>query len=181
MASFRSRLPRWRCWRRRFWRRSGRRVRGLVDRAQIPARCRDGLSEHGGEMYYWVSRVTFPRRSIPLRWATWRVSGCPAGGERICGGIVLEPVKVSVHAGIVPECDEVLMAEPRYELPSKRHVPRGERRQGWPSRRRSHLRRPSRLTLRARSKSISVRGDGDFKTPGRAGGLGLCRSHRATG
>lgn len=84
------------------------------------------LSEFGGETYYLgiQSDVSAPFNPPSLGHMAL-VEGVPQGGERICGGIVLEPVKVSVMPELSPECDEVRMAEPRYELPFEPPRPPG--------------------------------------------------------
>lgn len=84
------------------------------------------LSEYDGETYYLGIQsdvsATFNPPSLGHRAL---VEGVPQSGERICGGIVLEPVKVSVMPELSPECDEVRMAEDRYELPFEPPRPPG--------------------------------------------------------
>jgi len=84
------------------------------------------ISEYRGETYYLgiQSDVSAPFNPPSLGHRAL-VEGVPQGGDRICGGIVLEPVKVSVMPELSPECDEVLMAEPRYELPFEPPRPPG--------------------------------------------------------
>jgi hypothetical protein len=84
------------------------------------------LSEYDGETYYLgiQSDVSAPFNPPSLGHMAL-VEGVPQAGQRICGGIVLEPVKVSVMPEASPECDEVLMAEPRYELPFEPPRPPG--------------------------------------------------------
>lgn len=48
-----------------------------------------------------------------------------ANGQEICGGRVLDPVKVSVLPELSPECNTLLMAEDRYELPFEAPRPPG--------------------------------------------------------
>lgn len=48
-----------------------------------------------------------------------------ASGQEICGGRVLDPVKVSVLPELSPECNALLMAEDRYELPFEAPRPPG--------------------------------------------------------
>ena len=84
------------------------------------------LSEYGGETYYLgiQSDVSAPFNPPSLGHMAL-VEGIAQRGDRICGGIVLEPVKVSVMPELSPECDQVLMAEPRYELPFEPPRPPG--------------------------------------------------------
>lgn len=84
------------------------------------------LSEYGGEIYYLgiQSDVSAPFNPPSLGHMAL-VEGIPQDGDRICGGVVLEPVKVSIMPELSPECDEVLMAEPRYELPFEPPRPPG--------------------------------------------------------
>ncbi len=85
------------------------------------------LTEYGGELYYMgvQSDVSAPFNP-PWLGHKALVEGTPsADGERICGGIVLEPVKVSVMPELSPECDTVLMAEPGYVLPFEPRRPPG--------------------------------------------------------
>ena len=84
------------------------------------------LSEYGGELYYLgiQSDVSAPFNPPSLGHKAL-VEGVPLDAERICGGIVLDPVKVSVMPELSPECDELLMADPRYELPFEPPRPPG--------------------------------------------------------
>lgn len=84
------------------------------------------LSEHDGELYYLgiQSDVSAPFNPPSLGHKAL-VEGVPQGGDRICGGIVLEPVNVSVLPELSPECDTLLMADPRYELPFEPPRPPG--------------------------------------------------------
>jgi hypothetical protein len=85
------------------------------------------LAEYRGELYYMgvQSDVSAPFNP-PWLGHKALVEGTPAAdGERICGGIVLEPVKVSVMPELSPECDTVLMAEPGYVLPFEPRRPPG--------------------------------------------------------
>lgn len=84
------------------------------------------LSEYGGETYYLgiQSDVSAPFNPPSLGHLAL-VEGVARVDERICGGIVLEQVKVSVMPELSPECDEVLMAEPRFELPFEPPRPPG--------------------------------------------------------
>ena len=85
------------------------------------------LAEYGGELYYMgvQSDVSAPF-SPPWLGHEALVEGTPSPtGERICGGVVLEPVKVSVMPEMAPECDTMLPAEPGYVLPFEPRRPPG--------------------------------------------------------
>lgn len=77
------------------------------------------LTEYEGETYYLgiQSDVSAPF-TPPWLGHKALVEGTPAAdGRRVCGGIVLEPVKVSVVLEMSPECNRVEMADPNYVLP----------------------------------------------------------------
>lgn len=85
------------------------------------------LTEYEGETYYMgvQSDVSAPF-SPPWLGHKALVEGTPdPDGTRICGGIVLEPVKVSVMPEMAPECDTMLPAEPGYVLPFEPRRPPG--------------------------------------------------------
>lgn len=85
------------------------------------------LTEYQGELYYMgvQSDVSAPFNP-PWLGHKALVEGTPdPQGERICGGIVLEPVRVSVMPEMSPECDTMLAAEPGYVLPFEPRRPPG--------------------------------------------------------
>lgn len=85
------------------------------------------LTQYEGEVYYMgvQSDVSAPF-SPPWLGHRALVEGTPdPNGTRICGGIVLEPVKVSVMPELAPECDTMLPAEPGYVLPFEPRRPPG--------------------------------------------------------
>lgn len=85
------------------------------------------LAEYEGETYYMgvQSDVSAPFNP-PWLGHKALVEGTPdPNGTRICGGIVLEPVKVSVMPEMAPECDTMLPAEPGYVLPFEPRRPPG--------------------------------------------------------
>lgn len=85
------------------------------------------LAQYDGETYYMgvQSDVSAPF-TPPWLGHMALVEGTPdANGTRICGGIVLEPVKVSVMLEMSPECDTRLMADPDYVLPFEPRRPPG--------------------------------------------------------
>ena len=76
------------------------------------------LAEHGGELYYLgiqtdVSADFHP----PLLGHRVLVEGAVKDAPRICGGIVLEPVKVSPLPELDGTCNTILPAEDRYTVP----------------------------------------------------------------
>ena len=85
------------------------------------------LTEYDGELYYMgvQSDVSAPFNP-PWLGHKALVEGTPsAEGERICGGIVLDPVTVSVMPEMSPECDEMRPADPGYVLPFEPRRPPG--------------------------------------------------------
>ncbi|MEL1251317.1 hypothetical protein [Aurantiacibacter gilvus] len=85
------------------------------------------LTEYEGELYYMgvQSDVSAPFNP-PWLGHMALVEGTPsASGERICGGIVLDPVRVAVMPELSPECDQRLVAEPGYVLPFEPRRPPG--------------------------------------------------------
>ena len=84
------------------------------------------LSDFGGETYYLgiQSDVSAPFNPPSLGHMAL-IEGTPHSDERICGGIVLEPVKVSVLPALAPQCDEMRMVRPGLELPFEPPRPPG--------------------------------------------------------
>ena len=85
------------------------------------------LARYDGELYYMgvQSDVSAPF-TPPYLGHMALVEGTPdPDGTRICGGIVLEPVKVSVMPELSPECNEMIAAEPGYVLPFEPRRPPG--------------------------------------------------------
>ena len=75
------------------------------------------LSEYEGELYYLgiqtdISADFHP----PYLEHQVVVEGTVSNAPRICGGIVLDPVKISVVAEIDKNCDQILPAEDRYQI-----------------------------------------------------------------
>jgi hypothetical protein len=83
------------------------------DTASVPC----WLAEYDGELYFLTLQADV---SAPVNppWLGHRVlvEGRRADKPRICGGIVLEPVKLSVIAEPDPSCNRILPAEERYNL-----------------------------------------------------------------
>ncbi|OYW44764.1 MAG: hypothetical protein B7Z08_08365 [Sphingomonadales bacterium 32-68-7] len=84
------------------------------------------LSEHGGEVYYLgIQSDVSAAFNPPSLGHLALVEGTVSEGERICGGLVLEPVKVSIMPALSPECDELRMVQPGLELPFEPPRPPG--------------------------------------------------------
>jgi hypothetical protein len=81
------------------------------------------LAESGGELYYIGIQGDVTEDFLPpyLGYKVL-VEGTLTDKPRICGGIVLEPVRVSVMKDPDPSCNTMLPAEPRYTVP---FAPRG--------------------------------------------------------
>ena len=76
------------------------------------------LAEYGGELYYLgiqtdVSAEFHP----PLLGHKVLVEGTVKDGPRICGGVVLEPIKISPLAELDGTCNTILPAEEQYTVP----------------------------------------------------------------
>jgi len=85
------------------------------------------LSEHDGQLYYLGIQTDVSADFNPpsLGHKVLVEGSVAAGGQQICGGLVLDPVKVSVLPALSPECNTMLMAEDRYELPFEAPRPPG--------------------------------------------------------
>ncbi len=83
------------------------------DTATVPC----WLAEYGGELYFLTLQTDV---SAPVNppWLGHQVlvEGRIHDGPRICGGIVLEPVRLSIIAEPDPACNTLLPAEERYNL-----------------------------------------------------------------
>jgi hypothetical protein len=83
------------------------------DTASVPC----WLAEYEGELYFLTLQADV---SAPVNppWLGHRVlvEGRRTDKPRICGGIVLEPVRLSVIAELDPSCNQMLPAEERYNL-----------------------------------------------------------------
>jgi hypothetical protein len=84
------------------------------DTATVPC----WLAEYRGELYYLgiqtdVSAEFHP----PLLGHKVLVEGTVKDGPRICGGIVLEPIKISPLAELDGTCNTILPAEDQYTVP----------------------------------------------------------------
>lgn len=83
------------------------------DTASVPC----WLAEYEGELFFLTLQADV---SAPVNppWLGHRVlvEGRRTDKPRICGGIVLEPVRLSVMPELDPSCNQVLPAEERYNL-----------------------------------------------------------------
>jgi hypothetical protein len=92
------------------------------DTASVPC----WLSEYKGELYYLgiqtdVSSDFHP----PSLGHKVLVEGTISSEPRICGGIVLKPVTISIMPELSGECNTMLLAEDRYTLPFEAPRPPG--------------------------------------------------------
>ncbi len=85
------------------------------------------LSEFRGQLYYLGIQTDVSADFNPpsLGHKVLVEGTVAASGQEICGGLVLDPVKVSVLPELSPECNTLLMAEDRYELPFEAPRPPG--------------------------------------------------------
>lgn len=84
------------------------------DTASVPC----WLAEHDGELYFLTLQTDVSSPVTPP-WLGHRVlveGTVAAGRARICGGIVLEPVVLSVLPELDASCNTILPAEERYNL-----------------------------------------------------------------
>ena len=76
------------------------------------------LTEHQGQLYYLGIQTDVSADFTPPSLGhKVLVEGTVSQQDDICGGQVLDPVTVSVLPELAPECNTLLMAEARYELP----------------------------------------------------------------
>ncbi len=76
------------------------------------------LAEHKGELYYLgIQTDVSSEFSPPSLGHKVLVEGKISDEPRICGGIVIKPVKVSVMQERADDCNQLLPAEDRYDLP----------------------------------------------------------------
>jgi hypothetical protein len=85
------------------------------------------LSEYEGQLYYLgIQTDVSADFNPPSLGHKVLVEGALAeSGQEICGGLVLDPVKVSVLPELAPECNTLLRAEARYGLPFEAPRPPG--------------------------------------------------------
>lgn len=84
------------------------------------------LTEHEGQLYYMGIQTDVSADFIPPSLGhKVLVEGTVSDEHDICGGRVLDPVTVSVLPELAPECNTLLVAEARYELPFEPPRPPG--------------------------------------------------------
>ena len=86
----------------------------MRDTASVPC----WLTEYDGELYFLTLQTDVSAPVTPPPWLGHRVlvEGSIAKEPRICGGLVLEPVVLSVLPELDASCNTVLPAEDRYNL-----------------------------------------------------------------
>jgi hypothetical protein len=77
------------------------------------------IAETGGETYYLgiQSDVSAPFNPPSLGHKVLVEGSVKMDAPRICGGLVVEPVTVSIMPEMSPECDKQRQVDPRYTLP----------------------------------------------------------------
>ncbi len=84
------------------------------------------LSEYEGQLYYMgIQTDVSADFNPPSLGHKVLVEGTVSPDQEVCGGKVLNPVKVSVMPELSPECNTMLTAEARYELPFEAPRPPG--------------------------------------------------------
>lgn len=83
------------------------------DTATVPC----WLSEYDGELYYLGIQTDISADFDPPYLGHRVLVEGTVTSERICGGLVLDPVKVSVLPELDNACNEIWPAEDRYEVP----------------------------------------------------------------
>jgi hypothetical protein len=79
------------------------------------------LAEYEGETYYLTIQIDIQAEIYPPQLLhEVLVEGTVAEGPRICGGIPLKPLKLSVLPELNPGCNTILPAEPGIEAPPTR-------------------------------------------------------------
>ena len=83
------------------------------------------LAEYQGETYFLAVQQDIQAETYPPQLLhEVLVEGTVAAGPRVCGGIPLKPVKLSVLAEVNSSCNTILPAEPGIEAPPT-HRPAG--------------------------------------------------------
>lgn len=84
------------------------------------------LTEHGGKLYYLgIQTDVSAEFNPPSLGHRMLVEGAPSDDPQICGGIVMKSVKVSVMQERADDCNTMLPAEDRYDLPFEAPRPPG--------------------------------------------------------
>jgi outer membrane protein OmpA-like peptidoglycan-associated protein len=89
------------------------------------------LAEYEGETYYLAVQQDISADQYPPQLLhEVLVEGTVQSGPRICGGVPLRPVKLSVLPELNPACNTILPAEPEIEAPPTRRPAGPSTRQG---------------------------------------------------
>jgi outer membrane protein OmpA-like peptidoglycan-associated protein len=80
------------------------------------------LAEYEGETYFLGVQDSSPNSHAPQLKHEVLVEGTVVAGPRVCGGIPLRPVAISVMKEVNLSCDTLLPAEPGIEAPPPSHV-----------------------------------------------------------
>jgi hypothetical protein len=85
------------------------------------------IANYRGETYYLgiQSDVSAPFNPPSLGHKVLVEGSVKKDAPRICGGLVVDPVTVSVMPELSPECDDMRLADPRYVLPFEPPRPPG--------------------------------------------------------
>jgi outer membrane protein OmpA-like peptidoglycan-associated protein len=83
------------------------------------------LAEYGGELYYLGQQGGVANDFYPPQLGHQALVEGTVGAGRVCGGIPLQPVKVSVLRELTPACRTMLPAEDGIEAPPPIPAPRG--------------------------------------------------------
>jgi outer membrane protein OmpA-like peptidoglycan-associated protein len=75
------------------------------------------LAEHEGKLYYLGVQQDNPPATLPQQSHEVLVEGTPQPGPKVCGGIPLSPVSLSVLPELTRSCNTVLTAKDEIEAP----------------------------------------------------------------
>ncbi len=84
------------------------------------------LAEHEGQLYYLGQQSGVAGDFYPPQLGHQALVEGTVGEGRVCGGIPLTPVKVSVMRELTPACNTMLPAEDGIEAPPPVQAPRGQ-------------------------------------------------------
>ena len=84
------------------------------------------LAEYEGQVYYLGQQSGVAGDFYPPQLGHQALVEGTVGEGRVCGGIPLQPVKVSVMRELTPACDTILPAEDGIEAPPPVATPRGQ-------------------------------------------------------
>ena len=85
------------------------------------------IANYRGETYYLgiQSDVSAPFNPPSLGHKVLVEGSVKKDAPRICGGLVVEPVTVSIMPELAPECEDMRVVDPRYVLPFEPPRPPG--------------------------------------------------------